>query len=175
MEPTTQYLPQQYGYAPQPVPTGRPKGPRTLGVVGLVLALLALVGGGIASGSLGGVLARLINALAVTDATGPTQDVPGLGPDMGVYLISALLLGLTGLVGVTALIISIVATALNRGRGQGVAGIVFSCVAPIVCVGVLVGTLLAGLDGNLDDLQRRIDELNSQDYAWVLPSLAATL
>jgi len=170
VEPTTQYPPQQYNY--EPVPTGRPKGPRTLGVVGLVLALLALVGGGIASGSLGAVMSRLINYLAVEDGPGPT---PGPGPDLGVYLISALLLGLAALVGVAALIISIVATALNRGRGQGVAGIVFACLAPIVCLAVLVTTLTAGLDGNLDDLQRRMDELNSQDYAWVLPSLTARL
>jgi len=134
-------------YAAPPVgtlaapPEQRPR--RPLGALALALAIVAAF---VASG-VGGFAAFRIARGAGAEMmarSGSGFDLRVLSPVRDIVLLGEAAFWSGTVVGVTALVLGIVATVRNRGRGAAIAAIVVSVVGPIVFVGLVLIALAAG-------------------------------
>ena len=114
---------------------------RPLGAIGLVLALLAGVVASAVGGSAAFIVARGAGAEFIARG-GQTFDWRVLSPVRDVVLLGEVAFWAGTVLGISALVIGIVATARNLGRGTGIAAIVVSALGPFV-FGLLVFVALA--------------------------------
>lgn len=133
------------GYPPLGATYAAPRRRRTLGVVALVLALLAAVGASIfaalASFNIGLGTGREI-AMRALDAD---FDWSILTPVRDWVLLGEISFWAGTILGITALVLGIVAIVTRRGRGPGIAAVVIAALGPVVFGGVVQGFLTAGL------------------------------
>ncbi len=134
-------LPPQYDGAP-----ATRRRPRTFGVVSMAIALAVFVLSVAASVIVG------VNAgpLATRSSTSFSFNTSDLTPDQAAaFAPVALLIGaqmlLGTILGITALVLGIIAVSTKRGRAFGVVGIVVAAVAPIASLAVYTGTLIGTL------------------------------
>lgn len=114
-----------YG-APGPV---QPSGKKGLGMTALILGALALV--------IGLILSIWMGVLIAPFATDPAlESNPDLIPQDVAVTIGFLFLamGLPSVIGLVAIIISIVAIVKKNGRGLAIAGLIIAVIAPVVCL-----------------------------------------
>jgi hypothetical protein len=138
----------QPGYAPPPgayavpvggyqAPTGTytppqapARGSSALGAVSLTLGLVALV----LIPIIGAVLGAQIGAAApefFVNASGGREDLAALAPARTQVLWAEIAFWIGAAVGITAIILGIMATAKRRGRGLGITGLVLAVVGPM--------------------------------------------
>ena len=132
------------GYPPVGAAYATPRRSRTLGVVSLVLALLAAVGASmfaaLASFNIGLGTGREI-AMRALDAD---FDWSILTPVRDWVLLGEVSFWAGTVLGITALVLGIVAIATRRGRGAGIAAVVIAALGPLVFGGIVQGFLTAG-------------------------------
>lgn len=133
------------GYPPFGPAYAAPRRSRVLGVVALVLALLAAVGASmlaaLASFNIGLGTGREI-AIRALDAD---FDWSILTPVRDWVLLGEVSFWAGTILGITALVLGIVAIVTRRGRGAGIAAVVVAALGPVVFGGVVQGFLSAGL------------------------------
>lgn len=122
-----------------PDTTVRPSG--LFGTIALVLSLLAAVVApviaGIAAFEIGRVLPR-----GVTTST--AEDLSVLSPARDQVLWAELSFWIGTILGITAIVLGIIAIAKRRGRGTGIAAVVVAVLGAVIFFIVLVGALAAG-------------------------------
>lgn len=132
------------GYPPTDPAYAAPRRSRALGVVALVLALLAAVGASIfaalASFNIGLGTGREI-AMRALDAD---FDWSILTPVRDWVLLGEISFWAGTILGITALVLGIVAIVTRRGRGAGIAAVVIAALGPVAFGGVVQGFLTAG-------------------------------
>ncbi|MGO3151694.1 MAG: hypothetical protein ACTIJJ_03610 [Galactobacter sp.] len=165
---TSQY-PQQpnYGYPPPyqqpyqygpPRPVRRPPGPPGLGIAGLVMAGVALV----ASVIWDFVCVSQFRSALIEVGNSYDYNEDRMISIFGVAVL--IQMGLS-LLGTAALVVSIIATATNKGRAPGIAGIVVAGAAPIISYTVfMIAVAALPLDPEIWDSW-------DAEYSTVLPYL----
>lgn len=139
--PGSGYGPPHYG-GPQPMyyaprPAKRPPGAPGLGYTGLILAVVALV----LSVTWVFVTGAQLRELASMEAGGgPTASPQQVGAALGSGI---LVQTIASVIGVTGLVLSIVATCLNRARICAIIGIVIAGSAPIIAYVVFALVLVS--------------------------------
>lgn len=137
----------QPGYGPGPVQPGyqpmyaypsvyaaqpKPAGPPATGWIGLALGVLAL---------LISVVADVVTSQAIKDSVANKDNYAGV--DAFVYGLVPQLVATA--VGIAGFVVSIVGTAQNRGRTQGILGIVISTLAPMISYVVFIALMVAAV------------------------------
>jgi magnesium-transporting ATPase (P-type) len=168
-QPQYQNQPQQYQYPQQPyqyqpVPTRRPPGPRTLGIAGLVMGSAALVLSVVWDFVC---VAQIRSATVSMTHSDFDNSLPGRA--VGAFTTAVIIQIILSLVGTAGLVISIVATATNKGRPAAIAGIVIAAVAPIISYFVFV-IALASLPFDSD-----VWDVWDEDYMLLIPHMLTYL
>jgi hypothetical protein len=122
-----------------PDTTVRPSG--LFGTIALVLALLAAVVTPIIAGIAAFEIGRVIPQ-GVTTTT--TEDLSVLSPARDQVLWAELSFWIGTILGITAIVLGIIAIAKRRGRGAGIAALVVSVLGAVIFFVVLVAALAAG-------------------------------
>lgn len=153
-QPNQQYIPyqgqpaqydqpsayQQYGQLYGAAPAAPATKSSTLGLVGFGIVIVCAIVLSVVSYQIGGGYARLLVDLNIDPATSDPE-VLANDPrfqEFAMSLATPFMLGLAAsIAGLVGWIISIVATAQNRGRGFGIAGIVIGVLAPIIAFFVM--------------------------------------
>lgn len=132
--------------------TSRPAAPparrRRLGAIALTAALVALLGGAVAGAT--ALYAIGLGAGPGIENAGTTIERSGLAfltPVRGWVLMAEITFWVATALGITALVLGIVATARNRGRGTGIAAIGIAAIAPglVWFTAILARTLGVGM------------------------------
>lgn len=126
---------------PPPTPQRRP-----LGAIALVLSILA---GVVASGVAGFASFRVAQGAGAEFVArgGQAVDWRLLSPVRDFVLVAEVAFWSGTTLGIAALVMGIVATARNRGRGPGIAAIVVAALGPIVFAALVFVALAAGAGG----------------------------
>lgn len=141
------------GAPPVPVaaPAPRPSGSPRLGVVALVIALVAVVGGGMLSATTGFAAAADAMARAVVRSPSGLENLTGdellalLSPVRGLVLWAEIGFWAATVLGVWALVQGIVAIATRRGRGAGIAAVILAAAGPVLFAVIVGSAVLAGM------------------------------
>ncbi|WP_205829049.1 hypothetical protein [Microbacterium sp. B19(2022)] len=122
-----------------PDTTVRPSG--LFGTIALVLSLLAAVVAPIIAGIAAFEIGRVLPQ-GVTTST--AEDLSVLSPARDQVLWAELSFWIGTILGITAIVLGIIAIAKRRGRGTGIAAIVVAVLGAVIFFIVLVGALAAG-------------------------------
>lgn len=122
-----------------PDTTVRPSG--LFGTIALVLSLLAAVVAPIIAGIAAFEIGRVLPQ-GVTTST--AEDLSVLSPARDQVLWAELSFWIGTILGITAIVLGIIAIAKRRGRGTGIAAVVVAVLGAVIFFIVLVGALAAG-------------------------------
>lgn len=113
------------------VPPARPQGTRTTGAMALVLALLAAIVVPVVGGLIAYQIGALLPGVAISVNSSFRDDLAVLSPARTQVLWAEITFWTGTALGVSAIVLGIVAAVKRRGRGLGITAIVLSVLGPV--------------------------------------------